>query len=169
MQNFFEVTAEWNRREGWPRQVATVLALAGVLGLVAAAATGARAGWFALADLAIGLAAFLAWVRRTLRIEKKRLIQGWGLENPFRPGQVWTVREMHIKLPKVQAVWVEPRAWHYKAWSEMYGVAVGVDGLTRVVVDDEYAECGQAQERARWLADRLGVQFKETTPAAKLC
>ena len=149
--------------------MASILAVAGLAGLLGAAALGAREGWFALADLLLALAVFLAWVRRTLRIEKNHLIQGWGLENPFRRGHVWTVREMRIKLPKVNAVWVEPRAWHYKAWSEMYGVAVGVDGLNRVVVDDEYAESRQAQERARWLADRLGVHFKETTPAAKLC
>jgi uncharacterized membrane protein YbhN (UPF0104 family) len=110
-----------------------------------------------LCGLSASVSLILSSWRRTLRIAEGALWHGWGFRVPFRSA-VLCVRESAISLPPLEAIWVEERREHFKAWSQMYAVVVGVPrSLQRAVLDDEFADRGSAERLAEWLSRSLRV------------
>jgi hypothetical protein len=152
----------WERADGWPRFAAGFCLLVS-LAFLAAGEFWSRtlahipSGWIMLALLSALLALGLLSWRRTMRIAEGALYQGWGLK--IGP-TLWQVRESSFALPSLEAIWVEERPEHFKAWTRMFAVVVGVPrSLQRAVVDDEFHDRSSAERRATWLSGALQVPF----------
>ena len=114
-------------------------------------------GWLCLGLLSAMLSLSLFSWRRTLRVAEGALWQGWGLKLPFAKA-VLRIRESAIPLPPLEAIWVEERGEHFKAWSRMFAVVVGVPrSLQRAVLDDELVDHAAAERMANWLSEALQV------------